>query len=221
MVALATLVVGAKILMRDDSVDDSFDTTAAATAVQDLVDRSQVSAEVQDSVSMSACPFGDLDTLVAAAPAGVQQIAVDARQTPEVDQVYASGQDHEPPIVQCFYLTSGDGAQIDNQVGLFAAPAVDGEYHQVLEGVFVGVDLVFADDRPFRGGTMVAYCGSKPDGSYTFCESDWYDGNLQVGAYLTGADQSSDIARTWLAAVLPDVIDALPQNSTSIEVTPS
>ncbi len=220
MVALATLVVGVKLLTHDAEPNDSLPTAAARASVQSLVDRSQVSAGQEQSASMSACPFGDLDALLAVAPDGVTQIATDARQTPEVDQIFTSDHAAEPPIVQCFFLNQGQGAEIDTQVGMFAAAAVEGDYHETLQGVFDGVDLVFADDRPFRGGTVVAYCGSKPDGSYTFCESDWYDGNIQVGAFITGADQSSDLARIWLVAALPDLLSGLAQDQSAVEVTP-
>jgi hypothetical protein len=219
-VAVVVLGAGAFFVLRDSGGTSNLSGQKALASVHDLVDRAKLSG--QGSAQLSDCPFGNLDKLVALGPTGVGDIARAASQSPEIDQAYQSGNEGEPPIVQCFYLTADESSgSVQSQVGVFAAATVDGNFHSYLRGLFSQSTLHFEADQSYRGGTLVDYCGDAVgDNGFTFCESDWHDNGIQVGVYVTGDGQSVQITGAWLKAALPTMLHTMEGDHSGIDVSP-
>jgi hypothetical protein len=222
IVAVVLLLgVGAYFVFGRSGGDSKLSGKKALVTVNDLVDRADLSG--QGSAHMSDCPIGNLDKLVALGPAGVGDIARKASKSAEKDEVYQSDHEREPPIVECFYLNVDDtsATAVNPQVGVFAAEKVAGNYHSYLRGLYSESTLHFETDQSFRGGTRVDYCGDAVgDTGSTFCESDWYDDNIQVGVYLTGDGQSVQLTGEWLKAALPTMLRTLEGDPSKIDVSP-
>jgi hypothetical protein len=218
-VAVVAIGVGAFVVLRSGGTSNLSGQKALVT-VRDLVDRAKLTG--QGSAQMSDCPIGNLDKLVAMAPAAVGDVARKASKSPEDDQVYQSDSQSEPPIVQCFYLTSDEATgSVQSQVGVFAAAMVDGNYHSYLRGVFSVSTLHFEPDQSYRGGTEVDYCGDAAgDNGFSFCESDWHDSSIQVGVFITGDGQSVQLTGDWLRAALPSMLHTLEGDHSDIDVSP-
>ncbi len=217
--AIVVLGVGAFFVVRSGGTSN-LSGQKALVSVHGLVDRAKLNG--QGSAHLSDCPFGNLDKIVAVAPAGVGDVARTASKSPEDDQVYQSDTQSEPPIVQCFYLSADDGTgSVQSQVGVFAAAMVDGNYHSYLRGLFSASTLHFQPDQSLRGGTQVDYCGDAAgDNGFSFCESDWHDSVIQIGVYMTGDGQSVQLTGDWLKAALPSMLHTLEGDHTDIEVAP-
>ena len=187
--------------------DDSLATTAMVPSIQLLVTKAAPSPG--DAISLSSCPLGDFDSLVAKAPEGVQDIAASA-EGELVTYVFQPEVEGELAHIQCGR----------SELGVYTGEAPEGDYQADLIHLLEDFVVTFEPDREFRGGTIVRFCTEEIGvGGGEFCEADWYDGLVWIGTFVAGENRSSALAEQWLLAILDDVATNLPQLAPTVEVT--
>ncbi|CAN5577108.1 hypothetical protein BH10ACT2_BH10ACT2_23080 [soil metagenome] len=190
---------------KSDPASDVLATDGMATAIQDIVTRAAL--DQGSDPDLTGCPLGDLDQLIAKAPA---ELKATADITGDLfSYAYQPDVVGALPHLQC---SRGD-------VGAYTGEAPDGVYHDGLTNELQDFILTFDDDTAHRGGTLVRFCASAIGvGGGDFCEADWYDDEVWIGVYIDGETPTSAIAQQWLIAILDDVVASVPRLAPTIEV---
>ncbi len=187
-----------------DTTSDGLDTSAMVPAIQALLDLGATSSS--SAPDLDACPLGDFDELLLKAPAEITDAAADGTLDA---YVYQPGGEVGPPHVQC-----GQG-----NVGAYTGLVPDGDYKDDLIRVLPDFVLTFDDDVAHLGGTIVRFCADEIGvGDASFCEADWYDGNVWVGVFVDGATTASGLVDVWLVAVLADIVANVPQLAPTVQL---
>lgn len=202
--AIASLIVGAcSDDKKSDTPSDSLATAAMVPAMRSIV--ALGAATPTNSVDLNACPLGDFDGLVGKAPAGVQAVASPEEQL----FTYVYQFEGESPHLQC-----GRG-----DLGAYTGETPEVDYHDDLVDLLDDFIVNFEPDKAHRGGTIVRFCTEVIGvGDGAFCEADWYDDNVWIGVFMSGEDQSSELAEQWLIAILDDVVANVPQLAPTLQV---
>jgi hypothetical protein len=215
VVAAVALGVGAFVLLSggddDKGASASLPTSSMLVAVQELVE--QADAAPAESEDLDSCPGGDLAALALQGPPEVQAVA--GRSTDSQDFVYQPDLAGALPIVNCTL----DDSTFESGVGL-AFGEVVGDYRAELIRLLPEFELTFDAETPHEGGTLLRFCATplQPEAGFrAFCETDWYDDNVWVGAYLASDDSTSAITEEWLIAILPGVVNEAAASSASAQ----
>lgn len=188
---------------KSSTTSDSLTTDAMVPALQTLLDLGAGSTET--AVTLSACPLGDLEALIAKGPAGVQASAQGSNGDSDAFVFQPAG---EPAHLQCDR----------GNVGAYTSVALPGDFREETVQLLTDYIVTFEDDTAHRGGTIVRFCTEAIGaGGAEFCEADWYDDNVWVGVFIDGDGRSSELAQQWLIAILDEVVANVPQQATTIE----
>ena len=174
-------------------------------AIQSLV--TLAAAGPGESVSLTACPLGDFDALVGKAPGEVQDLAA-AAEGELVTYVFQTDVEGEPAMLQCGRA----------ELGAYTGEVPKGDYRDDLVHLLGDFIVTFDPDSAYHEGTIVRFCTEAIGVGGNFCEADWYDDNVWVGVFLSGDNQSTELAEKWLVAILDDVIANVPQMAPGIQV---
>ncbi len=199
------LTLGACSDDKSDSDSDKSPTATMVPAIQALV--TLAAAGPGESVSLTACPLGDFDTLVSKAPDEVQDLAT-AAEGDLVTYVFQPDLKGEPAMLQCGRA----------EVGAYTGEVPTGDYREDLVNLLQDFIVTFDPDSLYHEGTIVRFCTEAVGVGGDFCEADWYDDNVWVGVFMSGDTQSTELAEQWLVAILDDVIANVPQLAPGLQV---
>lgn len=209
-VAAVAGAVGLLVVRRDD---DGLDTTAADAELRSLADTVQI-PDGETSVTLSGpCPFGNLDTISAAAPTGVN---VDGDFGDDIVAAFVSDDSSDPLLFQCVR----SAVEGDTVFGVIVGNAPQGSFSEYIDRSVKSIGTTTSKtERPHLGGTIVQYCIDLTEGGQSSCESDWTNGKIQIGLFTT--ESTPEETTEWLEAVLPTMIGELNElRADDVDLTP-
>ncbi|MEQ1703508.1 MAG: hypothetical protein ABMA25_25660 [Ilumatobacteraceae bacterium] len=192
------------------TVSDALSTGAALEAVRAVTGR--LAPAPGENTDLVACPMGDMETLAGQGPAEVSDMAIGVATT--YQYVFQSDLAGENPVLTCV-LESPDGV---SSIGLSMGEVVPNFKEDTIR-VLSDFELAFEQEYPYLGGTMLPYCATPLEGTSSFCEVDWFDGNVWVGVFITSDTASVAAADQWLRALLLGVLDATVASAATVQAS--
>lgn len=215
---LGLVAVGAGAVALVAASDDDTTVTVAPTTTLDAGAAGEVWDDIVGSVEfdagdygsggeMKACPFGSFDEWTKGAPESLQDALDDVSDAEEFFEVYLSSDEEDQKIVQCSYYDE----RTETQAAIGITHRLDMDYRQEIVTLLPSFELTFDPDQQFAGGTLVSYCGKgmgDAEGT-SFCQADWYDGDVVIAVYVNDEEATADEHVEWMQASLADWLQAL------------